>query len=321
MAVIDRPRAAACVPVLATLVLLPLPVLADVLERRGEAFTIGNVALSTPAAQRELVAVEGAARAFRFDGNSNWLTASDPMRLEPSDGLAVGAWVALASPPGDTAAVVYLAEDGLLLGVNRWRQPEIRLGDLRAAGSMQLPVATWSHLAGDYDGQTLRLRVNGEIIAERRGVMTRPIEGTFAIGRALDAGLQEDTHPLGVVNGILADVTLRRSPQPIDPDQEPGSPPNLAVPEAWYAGDLDRPGLTPLGEAGWTNEPHALTWREGRWHLYHQVNPNGAFWRNIVWGHLVSGRPRHVASATSGAHAEHRLRPSRGLGGQLDTRP
>jgi sucrose-6-phosphate hydrolase SacC (GH32 family) len=24
------------------------------------------------------------------------------------------------------------------------------------------------------------------------------------------------------------------------------------------------------------------------WHLYHQANPNGAFWEHIVWGHLVS---------------------------------
>jgi beta-fructofuranosidase len=40
--------------------------------------------------------------------------------------------------------------------------------------------------------------------------------------------------------------------------------------------------------SGWTNEPHALTWRDGLWHLYFQANPNGAFWRDIVWGHRVS---------------------------------
>jgi beta-fructofuranosidase len=70
------------------------------------------------------------------------------------------------------------------------------------------------------------------------------------------------------------------------PAAEPS--PISTAPEAWFADDPDRPRFHPLPAAGWTNEPHALAWRDGLWHLYFQANPNGAFWRDIVWGHQVS---------------------------------
>jgi hypothetical protein len=261
---------------------------AETLMRDGDGFVLGELRLSTPYAQRELVAEDGPGDAVRFDGNSNWLEADGDVTLETSDGLAAGAWLALASPPGDTAAIVYLAEGGLLLGLNRWRQPEIRLGDLRAAASDPLPVSEWVHVAGDYDGETLRLRVDGEVVAEAEGEGPGEIEGLFAIGRALDAGFQQDTHPLGAVNGILGAVTFRRDADPVEPGPSPETAPDLDAPGVWFADDPDRPVSLPLGATGWTNEPHALTHRDGLWHLYFQANPNGAFWRDIVWGHQVS---------------------------------
>lgn len=262
---------------------------ADTLERYGAAWTLGDIDLTAPYAKRALVSVDGPGATFRFDGNSNWLEAEGGVTLNPSDGVAAGAWVALASPPGDTAAILYLAEDGLLLGLNRWRQPEIRLGGLRAAAADPLPVGEWIHLAGDYDGNTLRLRVDGTVVAEAEGAAPETIEGLFGIGRALDAGFQQDTHPLGTINGVLGEVTFRRSADPVTPGQWPDTAPDLGVPDIWFDDDPDRPRTLPLGQAtGWTNEPHALTWRDGLWHLYFQANPNGAFWRDIVWGHLVS---------------------------------
>ncbi|MDN2584241.1 LamG-like jellyroll fold domain-containing protein [Aquibium sp. ELW1220] len=261
---------------------------ADVLERRDDAFAIGDLELSTPYAMRPLVAQPGLDRGFRFDGSSNWLEAPDGVRLDPASGVAVGAWVAMASPPGDTAAVVYHGAEGLLLGVNRWRQPVIRFGNLRAASDEILPVGRWVHLAGDHDGTTLRLRVDGAVVAEVAGAPPAPYDGLFAIGRALDAGFQQGTHPLGAINGVMADVTFRRSADPVEPEGRPPVEPDFAAPKVWYEDDPDRPRLLPLGATGWANEPHALTFRDGLWHLYYQANPNGAYWRDIVWGHLVS---------------------------------
>lgn len=275
-------------PLVASLVSLSASVGAETLQVRGHGWGLGDVDLTTPHALRELVPVDGPSGAFRFDGNSNWLEAQGGVAFAPADGVAVGAWLSLASPPGDTAAILYLGDDGLMLGLNRWRQPEIRLGHLRASGDVPLPVGDWVHLAGDYDGETLRLRVDGEVVAEVEGEVRDEIEGLFAIGRALDAGFQQDTHPLGAVNGILGKVTFRRAADPVAPGPPPDVTPDLHAPDIWFADDPDRPRSFPMGETGWANEPHALAWREGLWHLYYQANPNGAFWRDIVWGHQVS---------------------------------
>lgn len=266
---------------------------AETLQERVEGWSIGEIDLTTPYAERALVESAGPEKTFRFDGNSNWLEATGNVVLEPARGVAVGAWLALASPPGDTAAIVYLAEDGLLLGLNRWRQPEMRLGGIRVAGDEPLPVGEWVHLAGDYDGGTLSLRVNGEVVAWAEGDVADPIEGLFAIGRALDAGFQQGTHPLGAINGVIGEVTFRRSADPVDPGPAPGETPDLDAPSVWFLDDPDRPKTFPLGATGWANEPHALVWRNGLWHHYFQANPNGAFWRDIVWGHQTSADLAH----------------------------
>ena len=261
---------------------------AETLEQHGDDWVLGEISLKTPHAERALVPIGGANDTFRFDGNSNWLEADHSVSLAPSDGLAAGSWLALASPPGDTAAILYLAENGFLLGLNRWRQPEIRLGGLRAAGNDPLPVGEWVHVAGDYDGKTLRLRVDGEEVAQANGDVPDRIDGLFAVGRALDAGFQQGTHPLGAINGVMGRVTFRQTADPVTPGQAPGTTPDLDTPESWFSGDPDRPRSFTLGATGWANEPHALTWRDDLWHLYYQANPNGAFWRDIVWGHQTS---------------------------------
>lgn len=267
---------------------------ADVLERRGpDAYALGEMVLTTPYAMRPLVRPDGAPEAddratFRFDGNSNWLEAEGEVAVDPAQGLSAGGWLALAAPPADTAAMVFLGEGGFFLGLNRWRQPEVRLGGLRAAASQPLDLGDWVHLAADWDGERLRLRVNGAEVASVPGPAPDRIAGLFAVGRALDAGFQQDTHPLGAINGALRDVTFRRDAGPVAPGPLPPGPPDLDAPPAWYGADPDRPRLAPLGPTGWTNEPHALTRIDGRWHLFYQANPNGAYWRQIVWGHQVS---------------------------------
>ncbi len=267
---------------------------AQVLERTGpDSFSLGDIALSAPHALRPVVRPDGAPEAddaltFRFDGNSNWLEATREVVAEPATGLSAGGWLALAAPPEDTAAMLYLGDSGFFLGLNRWRQPEVRLGGLRAASQVPLDLGAWVHLAADWNGDRLRLRVNGSEVASVTGTPPDRIAGAFAVGRALNAGFQQDTHALGAINGALRDVTFRRDAGPVAPGPPPAGPPDLDAPPAWYENDPDRPRLAPIGPTGWTNEPHALTRIDGRWHLYYQANPNGAYWRQIVWGHQVS---------------------------------
>ena len=60
-----------------------------------------------------------------------------------------------------------------------------------------------------------------------------------------------------------------------------------AVREA-MASDPYRPGYHFLPPANWMNDPNGAIFWEGRYHLFYQYNPNGAFHGSIHWGHAVS---------------------------------
>lgn len=49
-----------------------------------------------------------------------------------------------------------------------------------------------------------------------------------------------------------------------------------------------RPGFHFLPPANWMNDPNGLLQWRGRYHLFYQYNPNGAFHGTIHWGHAVS---------------------------------
>src|SRR3954466_5271356 len=55
------------------------------------------------------------------------------------------------------------------------------------------------------------------------------------------------------------------------------------------AADDGRPHLHFTATRGWINDPHGLTWHDGRYHLFFQHVPDAAAWSLAVhWGHAVS---------------------------------
>ena len=269
--------------------LVGTPLQAEALRQTDDGFLWGETRLA-PAEDFRAPLPRGDA-GWRFDCNSNFLVSQGNVTLAPASGLHVGGWIALASPPTDTGSLVHV--DGgsagvLSLSVNPWLQPEFRLGGIRVASFDALPLGEWVHLAGDHVNGVTRLWMNGTQIGAVAGPVPDALSGSLTIARNPAAGLQQDVHPLGGLNGALMDVVLAVGgfdPSTIaDPTVDPG----LDAVSPWFADDPNRPALHPVGPLGWTNEPHALIHREGQWHLYHQANPNGAFLRRIVWGHLVS---------------------------------
>lgn len=52
---------------------------------------------------------------------------------------------------------------------------------------------------------------------------------------------------------------------------------------------LARPSLHVTAPAGWLNDPHGLTYRDGLYHLFYQAIPQSMDWRpEICWGHATS---------------------------------
>jgi beta-fructofuranosidase len=54
------------------------------------------------------------------------------------------------------------------------------------------------------------------------------------------------------------------------------------------ANDPHRPRYHFLPAANWTNDPNGPIFWKGYYHLFHQYNPNGAYWGDMHWGHARS---------------------------------
>ena len=54
------------------------------------------------------------------------------------------------------------------------------------------------------------------------------------------------------------------------------------------ATDPHRPLYHFLPPANWMNDPNGAIFWDGRFHLFYQHNPHGAFWGTIHWGHAVT---------------------------------
>jgi beta-fructofuranosidase len=54
------------------------------------------------------------------------------------------------------------------------------------------------------------------------------------------------------------------------------------------AADPQRPQYHLLPAANWMNDPNGPIYWQGKYHMFYQYNPNGAFWGDMHWAHAVS---------------------------------
>jgi hypothetical protein len=111
--------------------------------------------------------------ALVFNG-AGWVTVNDANALALSTGMTLEAWVYPTATPTNWSTVMLKEQPGALIYALYAGSPSNRPGtylftsaEQGLDGTTALPLNTWSHLAGTYDGTALRLYVNGTQVASK----------------------------------------------------------------------------------------------------------------------------------------------------------
>jgi PKD repeat protein len=117
-------------------------------------------------------------KALSFDGVNDWVTVKDASSLDLSTGMTLEAWVYPTATPTNWSTVIMKEQPGefvyTLYAGSPANRPSVIFnvsttlsGERMVTGPSALPLNTWSHLAGTYDGATLSLYVNGVVVSSQ----------------------------------------------------------------------------------------------------------------------------------------------------------
>ena len=190
--------------------------------------------------------------ALVFDGSSSLVTVPDSPSLRLSSAMTLEAWVDPASGSGSSRDLVYKGDD------NYYLEASSAPGGVPAAGSSfggsygevygsgALPTGVWTHLAVTYDGSTLRLYVNGTLVASNAHAGAMPgssdplqIGGDSLYGQFFQ-GMIDDVRVYNVAltpAQIQSDMATPVAP-PVS-DTEPPSAPGTLTATAVGSGRVD----------------------------------------------------------------------------------
>jgi Concanavalin A-like lectin/glucanases superfamily/Domain of unknown function (DUF1929)/Bacterial Ig domain/Glyoxal oxidase N-terminus/Fibronectin type III domain len=116
--------------------------------------------------------------ALAFNGNNSWVSVPDFGALDLTSGMTLEAWVyptalgagvwrnvLIKERSGGEIFNLYANADTNAPALFVVQDPKV--GSIGLRGTSPLPLNTWSHLAATYDNVTLRLYVNGVVVASR----------------------------------------------------------------------------------------------------------------------------------------------------------
>ncbi|MBB3062306.1 GH32 C-terminal domain-containing protein [Microbulbifer rhizosphaerae] len=246
--------------------------------------------------------------AFRSDGYSTWVTG--PLNLDGLESFSVSTWIALESYPStvegahQNSALLHSWKDnrGFRLGMdtygNWWLDVNLGGAIERLQAPDVFPLYEWSHVAAAVDNGALKLFLNGDPVALRQ-VSAAPLQGSSAnqliIARSDAPQMSHGVFEVNAINAAYDDTRITaaaRSDTDIADEAAAGAgaswQASIAVPATRFADDLHRPRIHAMPPANWTNEPHGMVEKDGRYHLFYQRTPNGPYKWMMHWGHMWS---------------------------------
>jgi len=149
--------------------------------------------------------------ALALDGDGDYMSVSSSASLSPGSSITVEAWVQPSAFPDDEIAIASkwndfgIARRYYLLWLNRQRFEVLISHNVdfpRATSTTVAAADTWYHVAGTYDGSTIRLYINGSVEAsvDTAGALASNSD-PFFVGRA-DAGANESDYFAGLIDEV-----------------------------------------------------------------------------------------------------------------------
>ncbi|WP_449538883.1 GH32 C-terminal domain-containing protein [Ferdinandcohnia sp. Marseille-Q9671] len=265
--------------------------------------------------------------ALLFDGYSTWISRKAEDIIKPSSALTIEAWVAPRSYEwgdlGQLSAIVNQhnrsSNEGYILGMGKhgkWSFQTSVDGDWRevwADESKPLEKDKWSYVVATFSQteKKMKLYLNGEKVGEAstpNGVLT-PSAQDLIIGKHNSAAVINGTFTANMFNGLIDELKIHNQAisekeiqenyQTVIQTFEDGKlpAPDMKLDRSRYDGDRYRPQYHLISPEHWMNEPHGPMYYNGKYHIFYQHNPQGPYWHQIHWGHLVSDDMVHWEDA------------------------
>jgi len=152
--------------------------------------------------------------AVRFDGATGHIEIPDPQnRLTPPK-ITLMAWVRM-DDVGGTHSILEQYDWAGAFGCHAFRTTGGQLqlwviwgpaGDNVVGGSLK--ADTWHHVAGTYDGQNIRLFIDGKMVAEKAGAKRDLAPST----KTLSIGVRGDTKDVHWFKGLIDEAAIFDEP-------------------------------------------------------------------------------------------------------------
>ncbi|GHT11744.1 hypothetical protein FACS189432_05640 [Bacteroidia bacterium] len=247
-------------------------------------------------------------QALRFDGNSTFVNAQINVNNLNNQAVSMELWAAMENYPmmntdGNNTDFTVIAgnmktsaNSGFAFVVNTRGEYGFQVyidGNLYSCiADAKFPLYSWAHVQAvvSVASHKITLYYNG-VQAKQTTISGAAISvgsAPFSIGKSYN-DIKNGNFYLNTVCGLIDEIKVY-SGELAAPTvtQTPENTANLAIPASRFEDEIQRPLFRGMPAAAWTNEPHGLIFHNGKWHLFFQKNGNGAYWGQIVWGHITS---------------------------------
>lgn len=248
--------------------------------------------------------------ALRLDGYSTYVTSTINTDRLSSEALTFSLWCAVETYPmmnndGAVNTSTFIAGNmneekksgfAFLLSSQGDYSFECYVGGWKVSckANEKFEKYFWNHLVAVVDMETKEVRIyrNSELLGNTKIRIDAPIsvgEEVFLIGKSF-GDVTTGTFLLNTINGLIDDIRVYNTVLSADEAgyKTPEHTVDLSIPVERFENDILRPIFHGMPAANWTNEPHGLTYYNGRYHLFFQKNANGPYWGRLHWGHITS---------------------------------